>query len=113
MEKNELFVESAGDKTLIRYEDGNYYMDKYMVPFKDAESVIRLANLTNFAKVNFANRATTNVEKAWFIANDGDLTFDPKTTWDAFRKGDVRGMLSNITILDGEDGYKSAIKKLG
>lgn len=67
-------------------ENGKYYLDTLMVPFDDAESVVRMANLTNFLKINFSNRATTNVDKPWFIANDGDLTFESQTSWDAAKK---------------------------
>jgi|GEM_PF-5956609 len=82
-----------------------------MVPFDDAESVVRMANLTNFIKINFANRATTNVETPWYIANDGDMDFDSQSFMDAFKKADVRGML-NVDVVDGADRYKSAFKKI-
>lgn len=99
---NTLRLKSCGENTIIRFDNGHYYLDKFMVPFNDAESVVRLANLTNFIKVNFANRATTNVDKIWSIDGNGDIDFDQKTRLDAAKEGDRRG-LSDITVVDGED----------
>lgn len=113
VDNNKLYLQSCGQRSLITVSTSDYYMDSYRVGFQDAESAIRLANLTNFIKANFADRATTNVEKPWFIANDGDLTFDPKTSWDALKKGDFIGFAFNTTVVDGEDRFKSTFKRLG
>lgn len=111
-EGGKLYLASCAEKTLIRMENGQYYLDSFMVPFNDAESVVRLANLTNFVKINFANRANTSVDKHWFISDNGDLQFDDHTRWDAVKGGNWRGF-GDITVVDGEDGMSSAIKQIG
>lgn len=110
---DKLYLQSWGEKTNIRMADGKYYLDGLMVPFNDAEAVVRMANLTNFLKIHFANRATTNVTEPWYIANDGDLTFKEETAWDAAKKMDVKGLFFNIEGVDGPDNFSSTIKKMG
>ncbi len=79
---------SWAQETPIRIEGGKYFLDKFMVPFDNAEDVVRMANLTNFLKIHFKDKATTNVDNPWVITNDGDLEFKDQTTWDATKKLD-------------------------
>lgn len=79
---------SWAQETPVRIEGGKYFLDKFMVPFDNAEDVVRMANLTNFLKIHFKDKATTNVDNPWIITNDGDLEFKDQTTWDATKKLD-------------------------
>lgn len=81
---NRIYVQSCGERTHIRYDNGKYYLDNMTVPFENADNILQIANLTNFVKTNFQNRSSANVSKPWKYDN-GDLQFEKSTARDALK----------------------------
>lgn len=109
-----VYVASWAEQTRVWIDDNHkYHLDEFMVPFDNAEDVVRMANLTNFLKIHFTNRVSTNVDKPWYKANNGDLKMEDKTFMDTVKGGDWRNMFTNLTVADGEDGFKSALVAIG
>lgn len=110
--KKELYVNSFGKDTQIRYEKGKWYFLVWLnVPFTNPDDILRIANLTNFLKVNFYASSSAKVDSAWKAERGWDLKFFDKNYWAQFKSWNIFGL--DTSAVDGEDYIGSTLKKIG